>query len=200
MKNKNSAWFDENSLPKEMINGALGTNGWPRLEYSDHFKSLDNLIKLSDGIKIGDIGCGAAELGRVYSEYEYTGYDLPHIIEKVAKIVNPNLQYEYFDADNFDYSKLSNQDILVCNSFISELLNPLEILEKILEHTNNILIIHRQFFTEIDEISSYTTYAGLPTSRCHISLENFKKILKSHKIIEHTSAEYGDSLLIKKIS
>jgi hypothetical protein len=200
MENKNSAWFNENHLPQEMVNGALGLNGWGRLESSEHFKTLDSLIKLSNGLKIADIGCGAAELGRIYSNYEYAGYDLPHIIEKVAKVVNPNLNYESFDADTFDYSKFSNHDILICNGFISELLNPLEILVKILEHTNNVLIIHRQFFKNSDEIISYTTYAGLPTPRCHISLENFKKILKSHKIIEHMSAEYGDSLLIKKIS
>jgi hypothetical protein len=199
MENKNSAWFNDDTLPNEMINGALGANGWQKLENTTHFKTLDSLVKLSGGAKIADIGCGAAELGRIYQNYEYTGFDLPHIIEKVSKVVNSNLNYEYFDADNFDYTRFKNYDILICNSFISELINPLDILEKILNNTSKSLIIHRQFFRGENEIITYDTYGGLSTTRCHININDFNALLKSHKLIKHTSAEYGDSLLIQKI-
>ena len=110
---KKNAWYNETILPKEMVSKVIShENGWSKLEHSDHFRFLDELINLTESKTIADIGCGAAELGRIYNNFNYTGFDLPHIIEKVSKVVNPNLNYQVFDAYNFDYTFCK---ILSCN-------------------------------------------------------------------------------------
>jgi trans-aconitate methyltransferase len=146
MNNLDSAWFNEDVLPSDMVKGATGEKGWSKLEDAEHFKVLNQFISNLTINKMVDIGCGAGELGRVLSNINYTGFDLPHIINKVSKIVNPNLNYIYFNADDFDYSILKEYDLLVCNSFISELNNPIEVLTKLIDNTTNYLLIHRQFF------------------------------------------------------
>jgi 2-polyprenyl-3-methyl-5-hydroxy-6-metoxy-1,4-benzoquinol methylase len=177
-----SAWFNETELPKAMINGALGiTQGFVRLEFTDHFKVLKSIM---DSIKfetIADIGCGAGELGRVIGEkVNYTGFDLPHVIENVSKVVNKSLNYVYFDTRrDFDYSKLSSFDLLVCNSFISEVSSPLEVLSSLIKHMKKYIIIHRQKFNQKQTYyKNYTTYAGLTTSESSISVFDMESILK----------------------
>ena len=198
MNNKESAWFNEDILPSDMVKGATGEKGWSKLEYSEHFNVLNGFIKDLNILKIADIGCGAGELGRVLSNLDYTGFDLPHIVEKVSKVVNPNLNYHYFDADNFDYSVLKEYDLLVCNSFISELNNPIEVLTKLIDNTTCYLLIHRQYFTTDTNFSEYVTYGNLPTIRTHIGLNDFNKLLVKHEMINHTTNSWGDTILIKK--
>lgn len=195
-----NAWFNDDILPNEMVRGARGENGWSRLEYTDHFKVLKNFI---DGLNVdnmADIGCGAGELGRVYNNYEYVGFDLPHIVEKVSKIVNPNLKYEYFNSDLSDYSTFKNFDLLVCNSFISELLNPLDVLTKIIENTKKYLLIHRQFIGHETNFSIYNTYGELKTSRSYIGYNDLNSLLKKHNIIRQETNIWGDTILFKKIN
>lgn len=195
-----TAWYDNNSLPSDMVNGALGHKGWGRLESSDHFKILNDLIKSVNPKSIADLGCGAAEIGRLYPEIDYTGFDLPHIIEKVAKTVNPNLKYQNFDAYNFDYTVFKQYDLLVCNSFISELTEPINVLKQILENSDHYLIIHRQFFSDKTEFIEYETYANLRTIRSHIGLEDFNNLLIGHEIVTKINSVWGDTVLIKKKS
>ena len=185
MNNKESAWFNEDILPSDMVKGATGEKGWVKLEDSEHFKVLNEMITNLIINKIVDIGCGAGELGRVLSNFDYTGFDLPHIINKVSKIVNPNLKYVYFDADDFDYSVLKEYDLLVCNSFISELNNPIEVLTKLIDNTTCYLLIHRQFFSNETNFSKYTTYGDLSTTRSHIGYNKFVGLLKNHEIITY---------------
>jgi trans-aconitate methyltransferase len=199
MDNRETAWFNTDKLPKEMVNGALGLNGWAKLENTEHFKVLDDMVKLCNFTKIADIGCGAGELGRIYHNYEYTGFDLSHIIQNVSKIVNVNLHYRDFNADEFDYSEFNNYDLLICNSFISELTNPLEILEKIIKNTNKFLIIHRQFFSNSEKNVEYTTYGNLKTIRSFISQYEFESLLSNHQILKQVSNQFGETVLIKKI-
>ena len=199
MNKKNTAWFNEDILPIDMIKGATGEKGWSKLEDSDHFSVLNSFIKDLDFLKMSDIGCGAAELGRVLSNINYTGFDLPHIIDKVSKIVNPNLKYVYFNADNFDYSVLKEYDLLVCNSFISELSNPIEVLKKLINNTSKYLLIHRQYFNLVGtNFSEYVTYGNLPTIRTHIGFSDFNKLLVDHEITNRTTNSWGDTILIKK--
>lgn len=199
MENKKTAWYNEDILPIEMIKGATGENGWARLEETEHFKVLNHFINDLNVIKMADIGCGAGELGRVFSNIDYTGFDLPHIIDKVSKIVNTNLKYTYFNADNFEYETLREFNLIVCNSFISELNNPIEILSKLIENTSEYLLIHRQFFSDKTNFSEYSTYGNLSTIRTHIGLNEFKELLTNHKIINQVNNIWGDTILIKKI-
>lgn len=199
MEDKKTAWYNEDILPIEMIKGATGENGWSRLEHTEHFKVLNDFINGLNVIKMADIGCGAGELGRVFSNIDYTGFDLPHIIDKVSKIVNTNLNYTYFNADNFKYETLKEFNLIVCNSFISELNNPIEVLNKLIENTSEYLLIHRQFFSDETNFSEYNTYGNLPTIRTHIGFDEFKKLLINHKIINQVNNVWGDTILIKKI-
>jgi hypothetical protein len=194
---KKTAWYNDDILPNEMVSGAIGQKGWVRLEHSEHFKVLDGLVKLVNPKKIADVGCGAAELGRVYIGINYTGFDLPHIIEKVSKVVNKNLKYENFDANDFDYTVFKEYDLLICNGFISELTNPIEVLKKLIENTSGYLIIHRQFFSNETNFSEYMTYGELTTIRSHISLDEFNTLLRNHKIIKQENNPWGDTILIK---
>lgn len=195
-----TAWYDKNILPSEMVNGALGKNGWKRLEFTEHFKILNDMVLKCNGNKIADLGCGAAEVGRLYhGTHDYTGFDLPHIIQKVAKEVNQNLNYVEFDANNFDYSTLLEYDIIICNSFISELVNPLEILEKIINNTEKNLIIHRQFFSDKTQLVEYNTYGNLKTTRSYIQYDTFLKLLTNHKISEKIDNVWGSTCIVKKI-
>ena len=198
MNNLDNAWFNEDVLPSDMVKGATGEKGWSKLEDTEHFKVLNQFISNLTINKMVDIGCGAGELGRVLSNINYTGFDLPHIINKVSKIVNPNLNYIYFNADDFDYSILKEYDLLVCNSFISELNNPIEVLTKLIDNTTNYLLIHRQFFSNETNFSKYTTYGDLSTTRSHIGYNEFVGLLKNHEIISHAKNVWGDTILIKK--
>jgi trans-aconitate methyltransferase len=182
-----------------MVRGAKGENGWLRLEYTDHFKVLKNFIDELDIENMADIGCGAGELGRVYSNLKYVGYDLPHVIEKVSKVVNPNLEYVHFNTNDFNFSKFNQYDLLVCNSFISELINPFEVLNKIVKNTNRYLIIHRQFITNETNFSTYNTYGNLKTTRSHLSHKELNSLLIEHKIVRQETNIWGDTILFKKI-
>ena len=200
--NTNTAWTsNDDNLAIDMINGALCKKpGWKKLEESSHFKYLNELI-LMTGIKtICDIGCGAGELGRVYKDYNYEGYDLPHIIEKVSKVVNPHLNYHNFDGNNFNYNLFTKYDLLVCNGFISELNNSLEIIQNLLENTSKYLIIHRQKIGKKTEIIKYKTYADLLTSHTIIGIEDLNKILQktNTRVVKEFMFEGLVSLLISK--
>ena len=178
--NNITAWTSKNiNLEKDMIDGALCKKlGWERLEKTTHFKYLHKLILMTEIQSICDIGCGAGELGRVYKDYRYNGYDLSHIIENVSKVVNPQLKYHDFNADKFNYNLFKQYDLMICNSFISELNNPLEIISNLLENTSKYLIIHRQKIGNKTEIKKYKTYADLTTSQSIIGIDDLKQTLK----------------------
>lgn len=198
-----SAWLvNNNKLVKDMINGALGLKkGWKKLEFTEHYRYLKDLIDITHEKSICDLGCGSGELGRTLRDYKYIGFDLPHIVDQVAKFVNPDLTYHHFDAYNYDYTQLKNHKLIICNSFISELTNPIEILEKIIENTSNYLIIHRQEFTnDKTRLSLYKTYGDIDTTRSHISKDDFAKLLTYHCIIKEFDYNGLKSILVQKIS
>lgn len=180
---KNNAWYDKSIVPFEMVKGAKAEiPGWKKLEYTDHFKVLDELIKSIDVKSIVDMGCGAAEIGRLYDSLEYLGVDLPHVIENVAKVVNPNLEYLEFDANESSFDFLENYDLVLMNGFLSEMPDPIEILESVLSNSLNYVIIHRQDFTDsLDTfIQTYNSYGGIKATNSVINLEEFKIICHKH--------------------
>jgi len=178
-----TAWRDETVLPQDMLMGAMGLKqGWKQLEDTDHCYSLKECLdQIPENSKIIDIGCGSGDLGRVFNKYIYTGCDLPHIIEKVAKKKNPNLVYRYFDAENDSYTFLQEYDCIIMNSFLSEIPFYDKCLMKVLLNSRKYVLIHRQEFTNKEShLIEYETYAGLSTVKSIINRENFIKISKNN--------------------
>lgn len=198
-----TAWYNEKDLPVDMVDSVLSLKpGWSKLEDTEHFINLKNLIMSCSAITVADIGCGSAELGRVLkSQFLYTGFDLPHIIKNVSKKLNPDLKYIDFDAYGFDYTNLQNFDLIICNSFISELSQPLIVLENLFKNFKTFLIIHRQHFATKESFTMYKTYGNLSTTRYYISSLLFKNLLSTYNIdcIKYIhNDQIGDSLLLFK--
>ena len=169
-------------LTKSMIEGALGiTPGWLRLENTNHYQNLKKMIDKITFNSLGDIGCGAGEVGRVIKCNEYCGYDLPHVIEKVSKVVNPQSNYCEYNANNYDYTLFTRHDLLICNGFLSEIALPLGVLDKILKNTSKFLIIHRQPIIESSSnIIFYKTYGNLDTHEWRLSKSEFYNIIETN--------------------
>lgn len=205
VNNKNNAWYDSSIVPREMIRGAKAEiPGWRTLENTTHFIALDNLVKNSGGKSIIDIGCGAAEAGRIYENMKYAGADLPHIIEQVAKKVNPDKTYITFDAnDSEDFDFIKEYDIVLMNGFLSEITNPLEFLEKILQNAKKCIIIHRQDFNnEKTFLENYTSYGGKPATNSNINYKELVALVEKYnfEIAENISSNLVNkrSVLIRK--
>ena len=162
------------------------------------------MVKKSGGDSIIDVGCGAAEVGRIYSNMKYAGADLPHIIESVAQKVNPNKTYINFDANNSDsFDAAKDYDIVIMNSFLSELSNPLGFLEKILQNSKKCIIIHRQDFNnEKTFLENYTSYGGKPATNSNINYKELVALVEKYnfEIAENISSNLVNkrSILIKR--
>lgn len=173
-----SAWYNSDLLPGEMVKGAKGEiPGWKKLENSDHFLILDKFIKELKPESICDMGCGSGEISRIYPDLGFLGLDLPHIIEKVSLMVNPGKNYMKFDAnDQEDFTFLNEYDLLIMNGFLSEMKNPIGILEKIMNQYRGNLIIHRQDITDSEGfLEKYNTYAGIETTNSFINIKELEK-------------------------
>lgn len=190
MENYKSAWYNVDQIPDEMVKGARAElEGFKKLENSEHFTVLNKLIKIVMPSSLCDIGCGAGEISRVYPELNYLGLDLPHIIEKVALVVNPGKKYFQFDANTHeDFSFLVEYDLLVMNGFLSELENPIQMLEKIMSKYKGNIIIHRQDITDSEGfLEEYNSYGGLKTTNSQIGKKQLLDVCeKNGYVITHT--------------
>lgn len=202
-----NAWYDNSILPNEMVKAIRGDYGWKKLEYSEHFTTLDTLIKRTKTNSIIDIGCGAGEVGRVYNNLDYCGCDLSHIIENVAEVINPGKNYIKFDAnENQDMSFVENYEVLLMNSFLSEIEDPLKFLKNIIKYNINYILIHRQDFTDgKSSLCDYLTYGGIKTTNSIINYKEFTDILKDqYEVIAKQNSgltnSYKCSILLKKIN
>ena len=135
-----TAWHSEH-LPEKMMQ-----THFPHLVYSDHFEPLKKCIDLipSGANNLLDLGCGKAEISDAFPQYEYCGADLPNMIQGVSKLTRPTLEYIEFDAHLSKMNFVSYFDIVVMNSFLSEIPNANHILDKVLKRAKKYVIIHRQ--------------------------------------------------------
>jgi SAM-dependent methyltransferase len=202
---KDNAWYNKVTVPAEMVRGAKAEiPGWKRLEENEHFKTLDKIISGLDISSIVDIGCGAGEIGRVYNNLEYLGADLDHIVDNVSMQVNPYLKYLKFNAYNSDFDFVRPFDIVLLNGFLSEMANPIEILDKILKNSSKHVIVHRQDLSHIDEtrIENYNSYGGVEATNCIMSKQEFSDVCFSNgfliSIFESNIADKKTILLSKK--
>jgi len=175
-----SAWYNEDILPQQMLEAADGKTWGFTLESAPHFNILQESLSVCLNAKtLIDIGCGAGEVGRVFTNFDYTGCDLEHIIKNVSKKKNPQLKYFEFDAYETSFEFCKDYDVILCNGFLSELVSGASILEKILQYTKKYIVIHRQVFLNDDQNNLTTTYGGLQTYDCSIGAAIFKKLVKN---------------------
>jgi hypothetical protein len=153
MKEKrDTCWYDFNTTPKKMLEGARGKL-WPVLEKSDHFPILDELVNVmlkqcSNCTSLAEVGCGAADFQRVFTNFFYTGVDLPHIIDRVAKVHMPMGRYIKADIYKSDVKFLKEYDVVLMNAFIDVMEYPLIALAKVLKNSKKYVILHRQRLTQ----------------------------------------------------
>ena len=163
-----TAWFNKSILPDAMVN-----SGFKPLHQSDHFEALDECFKMAEGNSLLDLGCGIAEAGSTFTDYSYTGADLPHIIENAARKKNPDLNFIYFEAGEDNYDFVGEYDIVLMNSFISEVPDWYRILSHVLSNAKKYIIIHRQEVTsEPSFLQEYRTYANLTTVKTVINYDD----------------------------
>jgi hypothetical protein len=188
-----TAWHDKNILPKSMVN-----SGFKCLEESDHFDALQACFDMvGDSKTLLDLGCGAAEVSRVFNKFDYTGADLPHIIEKVSMVKNPNAKYIKFDIEKDNLHFLSDKDVVLMNGIVSEIPNWYLALSKVLDVAEKYIILHRQTVTdEKSSLVEYKTYGGLPTTNSVINYEDLVRLFEMNsfeKIYEANSFVYDDA-------
>lgn len=172
----NTAWHNH-----EICQHILNTN-FPPLQYSTHFPSLRRCVELAEGCHtVLDIGCCKAEFSEAFPNLNYTGADLEHIIEGVSRVLFPGLDYVYFDAHSSNYSMIKKYDLIIMNGFLSELPDPLLILENVVANAEKYIIIHRQDISEVNELIEYQTYGGMKTTNSVIRFVDLVEILKKHE-------------------
>ena len=191
-------WVTNKDIALEMLRGAkCQIPGFQKLEETPHFKSLNKIFLYCSGnVKtILDLGCGCAEFGRVYKFFDYTGADLPHVIENAAKKKNPHLKYLIFDAYNSKLEFIKNYDLIIANAFISELSQPDIVLEKVLKNATKYIILHRQkIHKNINQDVSYIKYNGYLGEEytCSIfSEEFFLSKAKEHSFVVEKALNSG---------
>ncbi len=207
---KTTCWYNNTTTPSEMIRGAKGEL-WPVLENSDHFPVLHDLMMSSanSSSMILDIGCGAAELSRVYKMGFYTGVDLPHIIDNVARKMHPQNNYISFDVYDLssDDSFISEYDVIVMNAFIDVLEKPVLALERILSKAKGKVILHRQTWHDDKptHLSKHSSYGGVSYQSIINRMEavdlfnkNGFKIKREHVINYDKQLGYSTSILLEK--
>jgi len=172
-------WYNDKEIPESMYKAVTGQiSGWSQLEHSNHFNSLNQCFQWCREAKsVLDLGCGAAEVSRVFSNYDYAGADLEHIIKNVAEKKNPNKSYIIFDINLDDCEFLKKYDIILMNGFLSEIPDYFRVLNKILLNSKKYIIIHRQEIQETPStLENYVSYAGLTTTKTIINKKEFENI------------------------
>lgn len=173
-KNK-TAWHNQ-KMPESMMDAHF-----PHIVNSDHFKAIKQCFgHISEAKSLIDLGCGKAELSDAFPEYEYCGADLPHIIQKVSKISKPSLEYVEFDATICNMDFVSSFDVIVMNSFLSEIEKADEILCKVLKYAPKYVVIHRQEIGGKEDREEYLTYGGLKTIKYTFGKDRLEEILKEY--------------------
>ncbi len=166
-----TAWFDEETIASSMLN-----SGFKPLRHSDHFKSLNECIGMTDGVSLLDLGCGVGEVSETFTQFKYTGADLPHIIENASRKKYPDSNFLHFNANEGEYDFVGDYDVVLMNSFISEIPDWYRVLNNVLLHAKSFVIIHRQRVTEYESfLENYLTYADMPTIQTIINYDVFVK-------------------------
>tara|TARA_R110001583_G_scaffold50847_2_gene158679 strand:- start:1237 stop:1872 length:636 start_codon:yes stop_codon:yes gene_type:complete len=207
--NKDTCWYDSKSVPEQMLLGAKGVL-WPVLEKSDHFPVLNTLMSSinNDAFTLLDIGCGAAEISRIYPSYYYTGADLAHIIKEVARKMHPQNSYVSFDIYEDDCHFIKDYDLVVMNAFIDVLEKPVTGLTKVLTNAPKYVLMHRQTFNDEKEthLYKYPSYGGVDSYQSVINRKEYSdlqsqagfEIVNELRLDFNPEKGYTSSILMRK--
>jgi len=186
----------------DICNHILNTN-FPPLNKSNHFHALNKCVERikPDINNVLDLGCCKAEFSDAFPDIDYCGADLSHIIENVSKKLRPDNKYINLNADMDSLSILYDFDLIVMNSFLSEMKNPLKTLHSVLTYSKKYVIIHRQdIVNHPTRLETYKTYGGLETVNSLINIEDFNHITKSNRFhVVMVLDSYEDSQTKKTI-
>jgi hypothetical protein len=145
------------------------------LNKKQHGKVLIDLIHGISHLKTIDLGCGNERYGYLFSDYE--GIDLPE-----------------FNVYESDCKFIAKYDIVLTNAFIDVMEFPVLVMDKILTHATNYVIIHRQELTkEKTSVEKRSSYGGW-TWHSKINDSEFYELLKKHnfEIIKKLSCGFDN--------
>ena len=141
------SWVESDLLVEQMIKGSSGELWGNTLEGSDHFPILKQAFSLvGNSGSLLDIGCGAGDVSRVW-EGEYTGIDLPWVVERVSKVCNSTRNYLPIDLRPSSLSLLPHARVVLMNAFLDVRDDPHEFLDALLKMNYENFIVHRQRLT-----------------------------------------------------
>ena len=105
--------------------------------------------------------------------------------------------YVSFDANTSDFSFIKGYDVVLMNSFVSEIPNWYFVLSKILPHCQKYAIIHRQeVFDEKTSVKEYKTYGGLSTTKTIVNYTQLMNVFRMNefKVLQENNSFPYDSL------
>ena len=109
---------------------------------TEHGKTLAELVKDLTHLKMIDLGCGAQNVKPLFDDYQ--GVDLP-----------------LFNVYTDDLTFIESYDLVLMNAFIDVMQFPIQVLNRILPHCKNYVVIHRQELIEgPTEITQEKAYGG----------------------------------------
>lgn len=208
MTNKDSCWYQGDSLYKSMIESVK--NHKPLNEVG-HGEKLIELIELipEKNLDFLDAGCGGALCNTITNGHSYTGADLEHVINNVSMKCFPDLEYLEMDLIEDSLESLESFNIILLNAILDIMEDPITLLERILKHSKKYVIIHRQQIVEGNRgIDGYSTdkqesYGGF-TYHTYIDRYKFEEVITNSgfKIIKELDSGLGlpnnKSFLLKK--
>ena len=186
---------------EHMLDGASGKL-WAKLENSSHWPVLKQMLdfcKSNGATSFCDVGCGAGALGHIYKDVEYTGADLPGIVQNVSRKFSPDLNFVEFDI-NEDLSFMSNYDCLVLGAFIDVMEKPMEVLEKILASSKKYVVIHRQHLGKGTKSWLTTSYNNMISYQSQIDTDELISVPKKYgfTVLNITPVDGQYSILLEK--
>ena len=151
-----------------------------------HGKVLEEMTKDIRHLKCADLGCGNKAASIFFDDY--TGFDLPE-----------------FNVYVSDLDFIREYDVVLMNAFIDVMQFPLEVLDLVLPHCRNYVIIHRQEFTKgVTKVTQENAYGGW-TYHSIINNEDFVKTILNFRLESFRKLDFdnwedgGASILLKRV-
>jgi len=171
MIDKDTCWYNLNAklCVKKM---GLGLQ-------KDYGKRLKKLIELMPPKKsVIDLGCGSGRSSMFFKNY--TGVDLPEVIETVAKVASPKLKFIQCDIIEDDIKFISKYDIVHMDAFIDVMQYPLRILDKVLENcTGYVLLLRQEVVKGKTRVIKNPSYGGV-TYHSEINEKDLLDVFNKH--------------------
>jgi len=192
-----SCWYD----PKLMDDIVNHFTKYPLLEVPLG-KILKELIgELPEYLNYIELGCGTGQNAKIIKDY--TGIDMPEIINTVAMKCMPNERYIKMDVYD-DIGLIKHYDAILMSAFIDVMEYPLEVLKKVLNLAKNYVIIHRQEISKDKKTHCIKNHShGGFTYHSIINRTDFEVAIKKFEIIKEIGCgiqawEHGGTSFILK--